>query len=267
MAIPASRILNWGFRCYVQRFVRRNFNAVRVASADVVESLPSGPIICFINHPGWWDPMTAVLMTDLLFPGRRFAAPMDAQALKRYPVLERLGFFALERDSISGAKEFLRKSRELLKQPETILWVTPTGRFEDIRVPAPFMNGLSHLVDRDFVGTALPMAIEYTFWNERCPELLTQFGPAVDVGRLPADREARTAVLEQALVRTQASLASLATARNPHAFTTIDIGRAGIGGVYDSWRRLMAWSSGRRFQKRHEIEPAFGTCSAKVDRA
>jgi hypothetical protein len=41
-------------------------------------------MVCFINHPGWWDPMTGVLMTDLLFPGRhRFAAPMDAEALTK----------------------------------------------------------------------------------------------------------------------------------------------------------------------------------------
>jgi hypothetical protein len=35
--------------------------------------------------------------------------------------------------------------------------------------------GSSHLVDREFAGTLhCPMAIEYTFWNERSPELLVR---------------------------------------------------------------------------------------------
>ena len=143
MSSLASRILNLGFRQYVRRFVRKNFNAVRIAGQEPLAGLADKPIVCFINHPGWWDPMTGVLITDLLFSGRRFAAPMDAEALKSYPILERLGFFSVERDTASGAKDFLRTSRELLKDPQTILWLTPAGKFHDIRQPAPFMNGLS----------------------------------------------------------------------------------------------------------------------------
>jgi 1-acyl-sn-glycerol-3-phosphate acyltransferase len=207
MASLPSKILNWGFRGYVRRFVRKNFNAVRVTGQEQLAELPAAPIVCFINHPGWWDPMTGVLMTDLLFPGRQFAAPMDAEALKSYPILERLGFFAVERETASGAKDFLRTSRELLKNPQTILWLTPAGKFHDIRQPAPFMNGLSHLVDSAFHGIALPMAIEYTFWNERSPELLVRFGDPVDCASLPTDRDARTLVFETALATTQTSLA------------------------------------------------------------
>lgn len=255
MASLTSRILNWGFRRYVRRFVRKNFNAVRVAGLEQVEKLPAAPVVCFINHPGWWDPMTGVLMTDLLFPGRQFAAPMDADALKNYPILERLGFFAVERDTASGAKDFLRTSRELLKNPQAILWLTPAGKFHDIRQPASFMNGLSHLVDTAFHGIALPMAIEYTFWNERSPELLVGFGHPVDCGALPADRDARTRVFETALATTQSSLAELAIARDPSAFTTLAMGRAGIGGLYDLWRRTMAALRGQKFQDRHKGEP------------
>jgi 1-acyl-sn-glycerol-3-phosphate acyltransferase len=254
MASLPSKILNWGFRRYVRRFVRKNFNAVRVIGHEQLARLASAPIVCFINHPGWWDPMTGVLMTDLLFPDRRFAAPMDAEALKSYPILEKLGFFAVERDTASGAKDFLRTSRELMKNPQTILWLTPAGKFHDIRQPAPFMNGLSHLIDSEFHGTALPMAIEYTFWNERSPELLVRFGDPVDCTALPAQRDARTLVFEAALATTQASLAERAIARDPASFTTLAMGRAGIGGLYDLWRRMIAGLRGQRFQDRHRGE-------------
>ena len=255
MASLASKILNWGFRQYVRRFVRKNFNAVRIAGQEQLAGLADKPIVCFINHPGWWDPMTGVLMTDLMFPGRRFAAPMDAEALKSYPILERLGFFSVERDTASGAKEVLRTSRDLLKDPQTILWLTPAGKFHDIRQPAPFMNGLSHLVDSQFPGTVLPMAIEYTFWNERCPELLVRFGSPVVCAELSTDRDARTRELERALTMTQASLAELAIARDPAAFNTLAVGRAGIGGLYDFWRRMIAGLRGRSFQNRHSSAP------------
>jgi 1-acyl-sn-glycerol-3-phosphate acyltransferase len=251
MSTLVSNVLHWGFRRYVRRFVRKNFNAVRVVGWEPLANLPSGPVVCFANHPGWWDPMTAVLMTDLMFPSRNFTAPMDAEALQSYPVLERLGFFPVKRETSGGVKDFLRTSRELLKNPNTILWLTPAGKFHDARQPVPFLNGLSFLVDSDFHGSALPMAIEYTFWNERCPELLLRFGSPVDCVALPEDRAARTIHLEQALTATQASLAELAIARDPASFTTVALGRAGIGGVYDFWRRIIAQLQGREFRDRH----------------
>ena len=249
-----SRILNWGFRRYVRRFVRQNFNAVRVAGQKHLSHLPPGPFVCFVNHPGWWDPMTVVLLTDQLFPGRRFAAPMDAEALKRYPTLGHLGFFPIARDSVAGAKEFLKTGQTLLKSADTIMWLSPTGKFNDVREATPFMQGLGHLVERNFAGSLFPMAIEYTFWNERSPELLVQFGAPIDRSSLPLEREQRTRMLEESLAQTQASLAQLSIARDPSAFTTVMIGKSGIGGVYDAGRRLMAWVQGKRFQGRHSDE-------------
>ncbi len=99
------------------------------------------------------------------------------------------------------------------------------------------------------------MAIEYTFWNERFPELLVEFGSAVDCRLLPSDRDLRTHALQLALAETQASLAARAIARDPAGFTTLATGRAGVGGLYDGWRRTMAMLRGRRFQHRHSNEP------------
>jgi hypothetical protein len=193
-------------------------------------------------------------MTDHLFPGRKFAAPMDADALRNYPILERLGFISITRDTTKGAKEFLQTSRDLLKNPETILWLTPAGKFHDVRKPAPFMAGLSHLVDHEFHGTVIPMAIEYTFWNERLPEMLIQFGSPIKCMTLPFERNARTLELEMALTKSQVILAELAIARDPTGFTTIAMGRGGVGGMYDYWRRVIATLRGHKFQDRHNLE-------------
>lgn len=253
---PSSRsaftaVLDWGFRRYVRRFINQNFNAVRVAGREHLLTLPEGPIVCFINHPGWWDPMTGVLITDQLFPGKRFFAPIDAEALRQYPILNRLGFYPVSHGSAASAKQFLQHSRQLLQSPDTMLWLTPTGKFSDVRRSDPFMKGLSGLVDRDYTGTLLNMAIEYTFWDERYPELLVEFAPPIDCGVLPVDREQRTRFLEASLASTQAALAQRAIAREGAAFSTLFMGHAGIGGMYDAWRRLAAWVRGQPFHARH----------------
>lgn len=248
-----THLLNWGFRGYVRRFIRRNFHAVRALGLEHLRSLPAGPAVGFLNHPGWWDPMTGVLMTDLLFPGRKFAAPMDADALRRYPVLERMGFFPVARDSVAGTRDFLRTSRALLRSPSTLLWLTPAGRFSDVREPAPFLSGLAHLIDREYAGGLFAMAVEYPFWNERHPELLVAFSPPVDCRPLPEDRDERTRSLEATLAETQATLARHAIARDPRAFATLSTGSSGIGGLYDIWRRVVAGLRRRTFQAEHEV--------------
>ena len=252
-----SRVLNRGFRRYVRRFVKSSFNAVRVAGAEHPRGLPSGSVVVYVNHPGWWDPMAAVLFTDLLL-NRKFAAPMDAAALARYPVLERLGFFGVERDSAAGAREFLRQSRRVLAGGQVALWITPAGRFHDVRESVPFQSGLSHLVDRECGGSVLPVALEYVFWNERRPELLARFGPAIAGGALPEERGERTVFLEQRLAEQQQALAEQALERSGAGFEQLLAGSGGIGGCYDAWRRLTCWLRGGSFEARHEAEPGGG---------
>lgn len=247
-----SRVLNRGFRRYVRRFVKSSFNSVRVSGSEHALGLPPGSVVVYVNHPGWWDPMAAVLFTDLLLAGRRFAAPMDAAALARYPVLEKLGFFPVERDSAAGAREFLRHSRRALADGRTALWITPAGRFHDVRESVSFQPGLSHLVDRDFGGSVLPVALEYVFWNERRPELLAKFGPLIECRQLPEERPARTAFFELRLAEQQAALAGLALERSGTGFEELLAGKGGIGGAYDAWRRLSCWLRGDRFDARHE---------------
>jgi 1-acyl-sn-glycerol-3-phosphate acyltransferase len=209
----------------------------------------------FVNHPGWWDPMTAVLMTELFFPGKRFAAPMDAEALRSYPILESLGFFGISRQSISGIRDLLRIGRTLMRDGDVILWLTPGGQFHDVRREVPFLPGLSHLADGEFSGVLIPMAMEYTFWNERRPELLVRFGPQVECVALPEDREARTQALQSLLGTVQEQLAAAAIGRSSAAFETVFDGRGGIGGFYDVWRWLVARVRGKEFRSRHEVQP------------
>ncbi|HUF57305.1 MAG TPA: acyltransferase, partial [Thermohalobaculum sp.] len=59
------------------------------------------------------------------------------------------------------------------------------------------------------------------------------------------------AALTSSLETTMDALAEDALARAPARFTCVQTGTAGIGGVYDLWRRGRAWAAGERFRPEH----------------
>jgi hypothetical protein len=116
------------------------------------------------------------------------------------------------------------------------------------------MPGLGHLVHRLAGGTLVPLALEYPFWDERHPEALARFGPAIDLTqRRSAD--AWTERIARTLEEVQDALAADARGRDASAFVTVVAGSAGVGGVYDVARRVRAAVRGEHFRARHSGRP------------
>ena len=209
------------------------------------------PLIVYSNHPSWWDPAIYILLCDMLFRGRAGYGPMDGAALGKYGVLERMGVFGVAQDDKRGAAQFLRTSLAVLETPSTMLWVTAEGSFNDCRSrPVRLRPGLAHLARRVPGAVILPLALEYTFWNESQPEALLRFGePLQHRDGTVADWTQR---LEAALAATMDTLAAESMTRDPALFQPLVRGGAGIGGLYDSWRWLRATASGHRFDASHE---------------
>ncbi|MBS0643698.1 MAG: lysophospholipid acyltransferase family protein [Proteobacteria bacterium] len=221
----------------MRRQARRRFHAVRLALGSRPAVDPAAGLIVYSNHPSWWDPAMFVLLQSHVFPGRRGYGPMEEEALTRYAVLRRIGVFGLNPDSRRGAARFLQVGRLVLQTPDTSLWVTAEGAFTDPRRrPLRLRHGVAHLLHGQDNVVALPLAMEYPFWNESAPEALLRFGPpvAADPGRSVADWQT---TLTQALEATMDRLAEDALARDPARFETLVSGRVGIGGIYDLWRR------------------------------
>ena len=250
--VPPSRRLLACFAAYLNWYVGRHFRALRLGHGERFPET-SGPLIVFANHASWWDPLALILISRHLMPGGTHYAPMDATALQHYAVLGKMGLFPVEAGTLRGAAQFLRAAREIAATPGAVLWVTPEGRFTDMRArPKVFQPGLAAVVARLGNCTLLPMAFEYTFWDERLPELLINCGEPIRV----ADGHMRTTAewneeLCGALARTQDELAALAALRNPDLFATVLSGRVGIGGVYEGWKRLLALISGRAYHASH----------------
>ena len=253
LPVVSPRIAKW-FARYLRRYFARNFDAIRLSGEEGLATLGNTPLVIYTNHPSWWDPILFMLLSQEVFPDRTAYGPMDSAALEKYRFLTKLGIFGVEQGSRAGAVQFLRMGESILKSSGATLWITAEGRFTDPRRrPVDLRPGLSHLVKRVGKVTAIPLAVEYPFWNERLPEILVRFGDAVDFTETDRTRPVTeiTERLNRKLQSTLDELESLALERDPSLFRTLLLGRSGIGGFYDFWRRLKANARGESFDASH----------------
>jgi len=247
----------WGwlfhrFQRYSERYLSRHFHAIRLSKSS--PPLPSGeePLLVVLNHPSWWDPMIGMALAPLFKNYVQYAA-IHAEAVAKYRFFQRIGFVGVDASSLRGAAEFLRVGQAILAEPRRAFWVTAQGRFTDVRErPLALRSGVGHLASRLERGLVLPIAIEYSFWNERTPEALVRFGDPLAISdHRHLNGKAWTALIEASLTKALDVLNTETMSREPSRFQTIIKGRTGIGGMYDLWRRTMSWARGRRFDPSH----------------
>jgi 1-acyl-sn-glycerol-3-phosphate acyltransferase len=253
---PPSRLLLSLFNIYVYWYVGRHFHAMRLANAGCFPR-DAGPLIIYSNHASWWDPLTFIIMSHHLRPSATHYAPMEAGALKHYGFLRKMGIFPVEIGTPRGAAQFLRTAKQITSTQGAVLWLTPEGRFTDPRTrPAVFRAGLATLAERIGPCTLVPLATEYTFWDERLPEILLCFGQPI---RVDGVRQQSTSewneCLESALAATQDELAVLSKLRDPAHFETLLSGGEGISGIYEGWKRFLSLVTGRAYHGSHGSIP------------
>jgi len=248
-----SELLFRAFGVYLHWYFRRRFHAVRLSRSGMPHRPAGRPLIVYSNHPSWWDPALFMLLGRTVLRGLRGYGPMEEAALRRYGVLRRLGVFGIDLENRRGAARFLSVGRRVLSDPAASLWITGEGAFTDVRRRPVLRPGISHLVRLVPEAVVLPLAIEYTFWNESRPEALLRFGQPIDAAPVRSVA-AWTGVLEAALADTMQGLGEESMTRNPGLFVPVLRGGAGVGGVYDWWRRGRALLAGRRFDPSHEGE-------------
>ncbi|HEX4609696.1 MAG TPA: lysophospholipid acyltransferase family protein [Urbifossiella sp.] len=257
MTPPAELPRRWpwlvrGFRKYARRYVRKHFHAVRLSRGSAAFPPAGEPVLLVLNHPAWWDPLVGIVLSAAFADRDQFAA-IDAAAVNQYRFFARLGFVGVDTTSLRGAAAFLRAGQAVLSEPNRVFWVTAQGRFADVRErPLALRSGVGHLAARLGCGVVVPLALEYAFWEERTPEALARYGDAIRIADHPGlDGKAWAQRIEDALTRTLDALNADAVSRDPGRFDTILGGRAGVGGVYDLWRRAKALVRGERFDPSH----------------
>jgi len=246
-----SAPLLWLFGWYLRWYFYRHFRAVRISRTGY-PCVPAGKsLVIYSNHPSWWDPALYILVGTKLMPDRIGYGPMDARSLREYGLMRRMGVFGIDPGHARGAAEFLHLSRRVLERSGGTLWVTAEGKFTDARQrPVQLRPGIAHLARHVPDIVLLPLAIEYPFWNQSRPEALVRFGTPIESGR-HHDISGWNALLADELTRTMDALAGESMTRDPQLFVPLMRGSAGVGGVYDVWRRVRAWGGGRRFEPAH----------------
>ncbi len=234
------------FSRYAAWMLARQFHSVRLARCGSPPALPNAqPLVVFLNHASWWDPLVSLWLAQRFFPQRQHFGPMQADQLRRYGILRRIGMFGVERGT-AGARDFLKTSAELLTRPGATLWLTPQARFADVRErPARFAPGLAHLLPKVPGIRCVSLALEYGFGEERLPEIRIRFGTlrtdddwsASGVETHPA---ALGAALERELEDNQDRLARLVCSGAEGCFETLFQSTSGTSLPYDLWRRVRA---------------------------
>jgi 1-acyl-sn-glycerol-3-phosphate acyltransferase len=219
--------------------------------------------VVYLNHASWWDPLIAFWLARRFLSAHRHFGPIDDAQIARYGLFKWIGLFGVEKGTAAGARRFLRIAQGLLSTPETVLWLTPQGRFADVRErPVRFAPGLSHLAARLPDAHFVPLALEYGFGQERLPEIHARFGVPVpgsvlakwaggaEESALPAAARANAA-LEAGLESLQDALRADVLGGSGTEWEVLLEGAGGTTFVYDFWRRAKGVLQGRRVQVNH----------------
>ncbi len=236
------------FSWYVARMFRKSFHAVRIEpeSIQLLERTNShdGPVIILGNHPGWWDPLVAVLLSRVYLPSRPMLAAMDRAELERFGILRRVGVFGIEPDNpatLPAQVEFLRN--RFVERPKATFWITPQGDFTDVRQRLRLRPGAASVASRlEPSPRVLALAMDYCFWNDRQPELFTRLMPVKAEPR--SGERLTTTDWHRAMTATmqvnQDALTERVLQRNPDDWALVleSRGHQRTNPVYDLWLRL-----------------------------
>lgn len=241
------------FISYIHRSLYKHFHAVRVAADGLPPAVPMDrPLVVYLNHASWWDPLIMMWLGNWYYPNRPQYGPIEASQLRRYSFFKYLGVFGVERGTLSGAREFLRVADAVLTQEGGMLWMTPQGRFADVRErPLAFASGLAHLALRRRDALLVPLAIEYGFGQEKFPEIFVRFGTPLDASTLPASAGMAQTLLEEGLESALNGLSEAVVRKDEREFQTLVSGRGGASLPYDLWRIFKGLVTGKSAALNH----------------
>lgn len=252
--IEPARPNRWwrnGFAWYAERLLRKEFAALRTtpeAEAALARmAAESGPQIVVMSHASWWDPVLAAFLWRRSTPTREVYAPIDRRSLAQFRFLRSLGLFGVDPDDPRSLEAIVDYAEARVREAsaarrEIAFWLTPQGRFTDVRTPARPRPGAAVLAARLGVGRVWAIAVEYAFWNERRPEVFLHASEVVPARRGPAGRAASASDWQRAIAEgmdaNRVDLARRVIARDATAFVDRLGGTGGVHPVYDLWLRL-----------------------------
>jgi 1-acyl-sn-glycerol-3-phosphate acyltransferase len=227
------------FSAYSSYYLRKHFRAIYL-SGEALQLAPHKPVVIYLNHASWWDPLVCLLLSNHFTRERLNYAPIDSESLEQFRFFARLGFFGVQKNSRRGAINFLHTASAVLQNDDAVLWVTPQGEFVDQRIrPLALKNGLAELAKAVREISLVPLSIDYFFGEHRLPSIAVRFGESVPAESLiTSSREEATAHLAGALEHSQDALQSEVISKRIYESPSLLTGSSGTGGVYGFWQRV-----------------------------
>lgn len=235
-AIPAAK--NVLGREVLYRFLMRwpMWNSFHCVWLQVHGRLPQpndGPLICYLNHPTWWDAYMAMIV-DMVILQRRFDTYAMMEELPAYRFFRWCGAFSIDR---TNPREVMRSigyvSHLLSERPGRATIIFPQGEIapNDQR-PLVLHAGLAHIVKRVGYVVLCPVALRYEFRGEERPEVFIRFGP-MHRATAPVDVQALTEDVRQRLTHSADALRDAVIANDTSAFCVLLRGRPSVNRVFD----------------------------------
>ena len=217
------------------------------------------PLIVYFNHPSWWDPLICLRLAASLFPDRSHYGPIDAAALGKYQLLREAGLLRrrgrhrprraavprrLPGDPRPAGHRPLGRRRGALHRSARAAGAAALGdrpsRRQDPRRRAP---AAGHRVP--VLGGASS--------RRRSPASARRSRPATPISTPPTGPPSWRRAWSRPSTPSPWRRWPAITAR----FEVLLGGSAGVGGIYDPWRRLKARFRGERFRPGHGDEELF----------
>jgi hypothetical protein len=246
------------FARYGEPYLAHHLHAVRLSRArrPDLTAARERPLVVYLNHSSWWDPLLCLQLAAQALPTRRHFAPTIGVP-PGDPLFSRLGFYPLDAHPARDARRLLDSAARLLDEPGSTLWLMPGALADPRRRPVELHPWLGHLVRKLRRGVLLPLAVELAFWDERRPEALLRFGEELAIEDAGMRARDWTTVLATHLQDTQDALTAEALARDPSRFEPVLApsdetagaalhrgGRAGL--LRGLWRRMRRVLPARR---------------------
>ncbi|MEN9935844.1 MAG: hypothetical protein RLZZ387_2423 [Chloroflexota bacterium] len=204
-----------------------------------------GPMVFYMNHPGWWDGYMAFLL-DKIVLRERFESyiMMEEKQLRAYRFFTLCGAFSVDRRRPGEAERSIGYISRLLRERRSrVLWILPQGRIApNDRRPLRVFPGAARVALQSGGAMLWPVALRYEFRGEQQPEAFIRVGPP---HRPPegADAEGLTEEIGARLTAAVDALRDEVNEERLEGYEVLLSGRPGINRLLDACVRLVrgAW--------------------------
>jgi hypothetical protein len=215
-----------------------------------------GPLLCYVNHPSWWDGYIAATINRCLFQHQfELYMMMEEKQLCSYRFFTWSGCFSVDRESPREAMRSVSYiSRVLQEQQNRALYIFPQGTITHCEHrPLSIFPGVAHIMKRVGALTLCPIAIRLEFCGEQRPEIFVRCGPTHRCeGEVAVDE--LTNRLQERLTANMDQLRDAVVAKkhktdHPEDFQELLRGKQGVNRLFDAAKTMISL---RRTQKNHQ---------------